>query len=67
MVEIKKRVLCLIEGCKVSPSYNYKGEKPIYCLEHKLKDMILVKSKTCISCDKQPTYNYIGEKKGSIA
>jgi hypothetical protein len=54
MVFINKGILCKHEGCKITPSYNYRTEKrALYCATHKLEDMINVSSKLCINewCD----------------
>ena len=49
---------CVEEDCKTQPYYNYLGQKPKYCFTHKKDDMINVKNKKCITCNKhQPCYN----------
>lgn len=40
--------MCVIEGCYITALYNFKGERPEYCKEHKKDGMINVKDKRCI-------------------
>ena len=59
-----KNKTCIYDGCSTIPSYNFAGEKRgIYCVTHKLVDMIDVISKTCIyeGCNIVPKYNFAGE------
>ena len=59
--------LCNFEGCTKNASFNYEGEtKGLYCSQHKLENMLDVKSKRCNleGCNKQPIFNYEGETKG---
>lgn len=56
-----------ISGCKKAPSYNLKGENPLYCFKHKQDGMINVVTPRCISslgCDTIPVFNYVDQKKG---
>jgi hypothetical protein len=56
--------MCIEEGCKKISTYNFFGEKAIYCFTHKLNDMIDVKHKKCIyeGCMKRPSFGIKGEK-----
>jgi hypothetical protein len=66
MIDVKS-FLCLYEGCKTRPNFNYEGEKkPLYCVSHKLEGMINIRSKICIypDCKIIPNYNIQGEKQG---
>ena len=58
--------MCIIDGCKISPSYNFINMKRMYCSKHKLDGMIDLKHKLCEYefCKKIPCYNYKNEKKG---
>ena len=58
--------MCLVDGCKVLPTYNTAGEsKALYCATHKLVGMVNVRDITCIhdGCKVQPNYNTAGETK----
>ena len=58
--------MCIHEGCKIIPVYNYKGEtKGLYCSSHKLEGMVDIIHKTCIheGCKIQPVFNKEGETK----
>ena len=58
--------MCIINGCKKIPCFNYENEtKAIYCLEHKLNNMIDIKNRHCNynGCKKQPSFNYENETK----
>ena len=55
--------MCYYKECKTQSNYNYEGEtKALYCLLHKLENMVNVKKKPCIyeGCKTQSTYNYEG-------
>jgi len=56
--------ICNYKKCDKNSIYNFQGEKPKYCVIHKLVDMIDVKNKRCVqdNCDKHPIYNYQDEK-----
>ena len=60
--------MCIFEGCKISPNFNYEGQtKRLYCAAHKLEGMVNVrKKKTCIyeGCEKTPCFNYKGKTQG---
>jgi len=52
--------MCIHEGCKIQPVYNYKGEtKRLYCLKHKLEGMVNIASQKCIhnGCNIRPVFN----------
>jgi len=54
---------CTKKYCKSQASFNYKGLKPKYCFTHKKENMIDVKNKKCITCNKhQPRFNKSGLK-----
>lgn len=60
MVDIKHKH-CVFKNCTIRPSYNFHGNKPLYCDDHKEIGMINVtKHKICIeeNCNKTPTYNF---------
>ena len=64
LLQKKKSIICIHEGCKVQPTYNINGETmALYCSAHKLDGMVDVKHKTCIhdNCKVRPTYNIEGE------
>ena len=50
--------LCLFEGCDIMPSYNYEGGKRLYCVKHKLKNMIAIDKIICIyeNCKKKDVF-----------
>jgi hypothetical protein len=55
-------------GCKKSLTrYNYKGENPLYCEDHKESGMIVVKKKRKLcewtGCETRPVFNLKGEIK----
>jgi EsV-1-7 cysteine-rich motif len=56
--------MCFQEGCNKHPNYNKQGGKPLYCVTHKLENMIDVKNKKCIyqGCLKQPAFAIEGDK-----
>ena len=59
--------MCKENNCKIKPFYNIEGEaKALYCFQHKLENMVDIKSKKCIydNCKVQPIYNVEGETKG---
>lgn len=59
--------MCIIENCKKTANYNYKGQtKGQYCSVHRLNDMIDISRSICKfdKCKLRATYNYKGEKKG---
>jgi hypothetical protein len=56
--------LCYNKTCDKTASFNVVGGKPLYCSEHKLDNMINVKHKKCLECNKIPYFNYINEKTG---
>ena len=62
MVDIKHKK-CLEVGCKIQPSFNYEGLQPEYCSSCKLPDMIMLRKRLCIKCNKdQANFNFFGEK-----
>jgi len=57
---------CIHPGCKKHPNFNNYGEaKALYCVAHKLENMVDVKNKTCIhiGCKVRPLFNKEGETK----
>lgn len=57
--------ICQYEGgCNVRASYNYEGNwnKGLYCVRHKLANMVDVVSTRCKECNLQPCFNFQGEK-----
>ena len=40
-------VICKDPNCKREAIYNNEGENPLYCGEHKLDQMVDVKTKRC--------------------
>ena len=62
MIPKKQGKGCAVEGCIIkNPTYNIPTEnKGLYCLEHKLNDMVNVITKTCIieECGTHPSFNY---------
>ena len=69
ITSVKKRMglICIHDGCNTRPTYNIIGSKiALYCVKHKLSDMIDVMSKTCIrdGCNIQPAFNILGKKNG---
>lgn len=48
------------DKCKKGASFNYEGQRPIYCFKHKLDGMIGVKFKKCSfeSCKKRSYYKF---------
>jgi hypothetical protein len=50
--------------CSKTASFNILGKPPEYCSDHKSNEMINVKHKKCLECDKLPYFNYINEKNG---
>ena len=64
MINIKADI-CMFEGCKVHPSFNFEGQKQrLWCASHKQAGMVNINDKPCDfdGCKKQPNYNYDGEK-----
>ena len=39
--------ICKNKYCKKQAIFNIRGLKPIYCVTHKTKEMVIVKDKTC--------------------
>lgn len=39
---------CIEEGCRKAPNFAYKGEKAIYCQQHKKPDMENVVRRRCV-------------------
>jgi hypothetical protein len=57
----KKNRICISNGCNKQSSFNYKlKQKFLYCLNHKLNNMINVKHKTCKydNCITLPSYGF---------
>ena len=57
---------CIEKNCNIQSCFNIKGEKAIYCNEHKKEGMINVKDKKCIekNCDIHPCFNFKELKQG---
>jgi hypothetical protein len=56
---------CQQNNCRKRPTYNIDGERnALYCVIHKMSEMVDVISKRCnyVGCKKQPTYNTEGEQ-----
>ena len=56
----------MFDGCETHPCFNYEGETTnLYCVTHKLENMVDIKSKTCIfdGCKTHAIFNYEGETK----
>jgi hypothetical protein len=67
----RKRITkkCPGNNCNVVPSFNMPGEtKGIYCLAHKLPDMVNVKFTKCLDkdCGTSAVFNTPGETKGVL-
>jgi hypothetical protein len=59
--------MCIHEECKKRPYFNIDGQtKGLYCSQHKLDGMVVVKKKTCIheGCKVMPYFNIDGQTKG---
>ena len=56
---------CADENCGKRPSYNFKGEKPMYCKEHAKPGMVDVISRRCNheGCEKQASFGKKGQRK----
>ena len=66
---LKYKRYCIISDCEKHASFNYQNEKnPIYCHNHKLKNMINVKKLevdkyNCLLCDKYiPKEHYFSKE-----
>jgi hypothetical protein len=44
--------------CSKTASFNILGKPSEYCSEHKSNEMINVKHKKCLECDRLPYFNY---------
>jgi hypothetical protein len=57
--------ICIFDNCRKTPKFNYEQEtKPLYCSEHKLINMVDIRSKKCKfpNCNKkQPCFNFENE------
>ena len=65
MINIKNKK-CVYEDCEKNPNYNYENqEKPLYCVNHKLNEMVDIKHKLCVftNCKIRPSYNYEKQEK----
>ncbi len=61
----KLKKYCQFDNCFIIASYNYPNTfSKLYCKKHKLNDMILKRSNTCLKCNKYPTFNYINNNIG---
>ena len=62
MVDVKSKT-CENSTCDTRPVYNFKGLKTArFCTEHKLPNMVNVKSKTCEKCDVQCKFGLFGKQ-----
>ena len=52
------------KDCKKIANFNYDGEKPLYCFEHKKENMIDIKSKNCQEgkCKKEALFGLINKR-----
>ena len=65
MINVANLQYCV--KCSKRASFNFSNKKtPMYCVEHKLLDMVDVISKKCLKCDKRPIFNYKNEKKAIL-
>ncbi len=57
---------CKFENCDKVPSFNYEGQKRLYCYKHKFEGMTNVVSQMCQyeNCKKQSYFNYDGQTFG---
>ncbi len=55
---------CEYNDCDKYASYNVINEKPKFCFDHKQENMVNVKHKKCIKCNKIPYYNLPNQKIG---
>ena len=46
MVDVKHRI-CITDNCSNRARYNFFGNKPIYCINHILENMIDIDAKKC--------------------
>ena len=55
---------CLHNRCMKQPSFNFSGNRAIYCKQHAEDDMIDVRSQRCLheSCMTAPNFNFVGKK-----
>jgi len=59
----QKHKKCQHKDCLKIPAFNYKNSNiGIYCFDHKLEDMVNVKSNICQFCKLQATFGYQGDK-----
>jgi len=57
----KKMTVCIMEGCRDVPLFNFKGKRPIYCQIHQQIEMInLEVSKKCAICQDVPLCQFQG-------
>ena len=64
---VSKPKTCIYTNCKKNPKFNMPNKKGgLYCFEHKLNDMIDIKTKKCIhpECKKYPRFNNANKKSG---
>jgi hypothetical protein len=55
---------CSFDGCSKEPFYNIRGELPKYCVSHKQKEMIMVRTTFCSTkdCNKRALFGYRNKK-----
>lgn len=58
------KIICKYENCKLQASYGLTWNKPIYCSNHKEKEMNDVVHKRCLNynCNIQPSFGYVWKK-----
>jgi nitrite reductase/ring-hydroxylating ferredoxin subunit len=51
-------------GCMKQPCFNFEGEIPKFCADHKEEGMVNLNERPCEKCSKKPVYNFPDIKKG---
>ena len=64
LLDTKMPKRCSFFGCEKQPSFNYKGERAIFCFDYKSEGMINVVNKLCQfdGCMKRPHFNFLFDK-----
>ncbi len=57
--------MCKFDGCKKTSTYNFEGNKAMYCSQHKQSGMIDIRHKKCLfdGCKINPAFNFKHENK----
>lgn len=55
-------VICDEPDCKKQAFYGFEWGVPVCCANHRKEEMVNVKNKRCLECDKIPVFNIPGEK-----